>query len=66
MYETLFQKTKLQFHSNLGLSSNRIINSSNTDDCSNKVNLFLIPEVNSSSESKLDEFVLNQVYYVSV
>lgn len=55
MYETLFQKTKLQFHSNLGLSSGRIIN---TDDCNSKVNLFLIPEVGSTGESKLDRCVL--------
>lgn len=44
VYQTLFQKTKLQFHSNLGLGSGRIINTLDPENCGNQVNLFLIPE----------------------
>lgn len=51
-YELLFQKTKLQFHSNLGLASGRVLNTLNAENCGNPVNLYLIPEILPDSESE--------------
>lgn len=53
VYQTLFQKTKLQFHSNLGLGSGRIMNTLDPENCGNLVNLFLIPEYNEECESDI-------------
>ncbi|XP_030767195.1 protein SMG9 [Sitophilus oryzae] len=49
-YEILFKKTKLQFHSNLGLASGSIMNTLDPENCGKQVNLFLIPEYNESSD----------------
>ncbi|XP_076273584.1 nonsense-mediated mRNA decay factor SMG9 isoform X2 [Rhynchophorus ferrugineus] len=48
-YEILFQKTKLQFHSNLGLGTGRIINTLDPENCGKPVNLFLIPDLSGDS-----------------
>ncbi|KAJ8935013.1 hypothetical protein NQ318_020659 [Aromia moschata] len=45
-YKMLFQKTKLNVKSNLGLGSGRIINYLSKENCGSPINLFLIPEVN--------------------
>ncbi|XP_066244984.1 nonsense-mediated mRNA decay factor SMG9 [Euwallacea similis] len=58
VYETLFQKTKLPFHTNLGLGSGRIINTLKPENCGNKVNLFLIPEIKGNNQPNTE----NDVY----
>ncbi|KAL1506713.1 hypothetical protein ABEB36_006025 [Hypothenemus hampei] len=51
VYDNLFKKSKLQFHTNLGLGSGRVINTLNPENCGNPVNLFLIPDVSDESEN---------------
>ncbi|KAJ8919578.1 hypothetical protein NQ315_002200 [Exocentrus adspersus] len=49
-YKMLFQKTKLNLKSNMGLGSGRIINYLNKDNCGSAINLFLIPQVDLDSK----------------
>lgn len=45
-YNLLFQKTKLQKDSNLGLASCKLVTYLNEDNCGDPFNVFLIPEYN--------------------
>ncbi|XP_030757386.1 protein SMG9-like isoform X2 [Sitophilus oryzae] len=47
-YEMLFNSSKLQFHSDLGLATGGIMNTLDLDNCGNRVNLFIIPDYNES------------------
>ncbi|CAG9762574.1 unnamed protein product [Ceutorhynchus assimilis] len=49
-YDALLKKTKLQFHTNLGIGSGRIMKTLSPENCGNPVNLFLIPEEQIDSD----------------
>ena len=49
VYHLLFQKTKLQRDSNLGLATCKLISYLNEETCGDPFNLFLIPEYSQSS-----------------
>ncbi|RZC32580.1 hypothetical protein BDFB_002103 [Asbolus verrucosus] len=49
IYNSLFQKTKLQKDSNLGLASSKLITYLNEETCGDHFNVFLIPEYGPTS-----------------
>ncbi|CAG9826605.1 unnamed protein product [Diabrotica balteata] len=49
VYKTLFDKSKLNIKSEIGLGSGRLISYLNSDNCGRPINLFLVPEINLNS-----------------